>query len=392
MIFLTIKRVFLIVLDSVGAGALPDAAQYGDAGANTLGHILEQTHIPLPNLQRMGLGGIPGIPCPIPDDAAGAYGRAIERSAGKDTTTGHWEMAGVRLTRPFPTYPDGFPPDVIDAFEKAIGRKILCNKPISGTDVLDELGEEHIRTGCPIVYTSADSVFQIACNEDIVPLATLYDWCEKARAILTGEHGVGRVIARPFVGEKRGSFIRTTGRRDFSLPPTGDTILDVLARNGIFTMGIGKIEDIFCHRGLAKSVHSAGNPACVATLLETMREDFTWLVFVNLVDFDSVYGHRRNVTTYARALAEFDQNLDQIKALMHTSDLLLLTADHGCDPTYPGTDHTREYAPILAWRPGIAGLRDLGTRGSYADVAATVAEAFGLAQRFEATSFYDQLI
>ncbi len=385
------KRVFLIVLDSVGAGALPDAANYGDAGANTLGHIMEREHPVLPNMGAMGLGRIEGLVCPVPADAAGAYGRAAEVSAGKDTTTGHWEIMGITLERPFPTYPDGFPPEVIGAFEKAIGVKTLGNYPASGTAILDELGEEHMRTGYPIVYTSADSVFQIACHEDVIPPARLYEMCETARGILQGEHAVGRVIARPFTGTGRGAFTRTPRRRDFSLPPTGPTLLNVLQDRGLFTMGIGKIEDIFCMSGLSESDHAAGNPACVDALLSVMERDFTGLVFVNLVDFDMVYGHRRDVRGYAEALEAFDTRLEEIKTKLGKDDLLLLTADHGCDPTHTGTDHTREYVPILAWRPGMEGLHDIGTRRSYADIAATIAELFGADERFGAESFADRL-
>lgn len=384
------QRIFLIVLDSVGAGALPDAAAYGDEGANTLGHIVQQAAPRLPNLYAMGLGRIPGVGGPA-QAVSGAYGRAAERSAGKDTTTGHWEIAGLRLTRPFPTYPHGFPPEVIDAFEKAIGRQTLGNVPASGTAILDELGEEHMRTGRPIVYTSADSVFQIACHEQIVPVETLYGMCRAARALLQGEHAVGRVIARPFVGEGRGRFQRTGRRRDFSLPPIGPTLLNALFDARLFTMGIGKIEDIFCMSGLKESDHAAGNPACVASLLKAMERDFCGLVFVNLVDFDSVYGHRRDVDGYARALEAFDQSLPDIQSRMRPGDWLILTADHGCDPTYTGTDHTREYVPILAWRPSMSAPIDLGTRETYADIAATVAELLGLQQRFGAASFANLL-
>ncbi len=381
------KRVFWIVLDSVGAGALPDAEKYGDAQANTLGHIIEREHPELPNMEAMGLGRIPGVGATVPRGGSGAYGRAVEVSAGKDTTTGHWEMAGLRLEKAFPTYPNGFPREVIDAFEQAIGTHTLGNTPASGTAILDELGEEHMRTGYPIVYTSADSVFQIACHEDLYAPEKLYDMCRAARSILRGEHAVGRVIARPFTGTGRGHFVRTPRRRDFSLEPTGTTVLDVLKAQGVFTMGIGKIEDIFCMRGLCESDHAAGNPACVDALVKTMRRDFTGLVFVNLVDFDSVYGHRRDVKGYAEALRSFDQRLDEIKSLMRPDDLLILTADHGCDPTYTGTDHTREYIPILAWHTGMTEHIDLGTRATYADIAATIAELFGAEERFQARSF-----
>lgn len=381
------KRVFWIVLDSVGAGALPDAEKYGDLGANTLGHIIERCHPSLPNMQSMGLGLIPNVGGPAPVNGAGVYGRAEEQSAGKDTTTGHWELTGLRLEKAFPTYPDGFPPEVMDAFEKAIGTKTLGNYPASGTAILDELGEAHMKTGYPIVYTSADSVFQIACHEEIYPPEKLYEQCRIARGILQGKHAVGRVIARPFVGSGKGAFKRTGNRRDFSLPPIGRTVLDALRDKGIFTMGIGKIEDIFCMQGLAQSDHAAGNPACVDALMKVMQRDFEGLVFVNLVDFDSVYGHRRDVKGYAEALEYFDHRLDEIKAAMREDDLLILTADHGCDPVHTGTDHTREYVPILCWHPGMKGLTDMGTRKTYADIAATIAELFGTEERFHAESF-----
>lgn len=381
------KRVFLIVLDSVGAGALPDAALYGDEGANTLAHTISAQQPALPNMAGMGLGAIPGVPYPRPAAEAGAAGRAMERSAGKDTTTGHWEISGVTLQKAFPTFPNGFPKETIEAFEQAIGRKSLGNYASSGTAILDELGEEHLRTGYPIVYTSADSVFQIAAHEGIVPVETLYAWCEAARALLTGDTGVGRVIARPFTGEHAGAFTRTPRRRDFSLDPTGRTILDALTEAGYFTMGVGKIEDIFNHRGLSESIHAAGNPACTQVWLDTMARDFTGLVFVNLVDTDMVYGHRRDAAGYAGALAAFDQKLGEGMKLAREGDLILITADHGCDPTFRGTDHTREYIPILAWSPGMDGLTDLGTRVTFADIAATIAELFGLQDRFGAESF-----
>ena len=382
-----LKRVFLIVLDSVGAGALPDAAKYGDAGANTLGHVIENRKPALPNLEQMGLGLIPGVGGKLPDHGAGAFGRAAEVSAGKDTTTGHWEIMGLKLEKPFPTYPEGFPPEVMDAFEQAIGTKTLGNIPASGTAILDELGEEHLRTGYPIVYTSGDSVFQIACHEEVYSPQRLYEMCETARKLLVGEHAVGRVIARPFTGSGKGAFSRTPRRRDFSVEPAGPTLLNALQEKGVFTMGIGKIEDIFCMSGLSESDHAAGNPACVDALLNVMKRNFTGLCFVNLVDFDSVYGHRRDVNGYAEALEYFDSRLNEIKEAMDPEDLLILTADHGCDPVHTGTDHTREYVPILCWHRGMKGLTDLGTRSTYADIAATIAEIFGLEERFGAQSF-----
>jgi len=385
------KRVFLIVLDSVGAGELPDAAQYGDVGASTLEHTLNAAHPSLPNLAKLGFGYIPHVPCERPANATGAVGRAAERSAGKDTTTGHWEMSGVTLAKAFPTYPNGFPADVIAEFERAIGRKTLGNYPASGTAILDELGEEHVKTGYPIVYTSADSVFQIAASEEVVPLETLYDWCRIARTMLVGDHAVGRVIARPFVGMHKGGFTRTPHRKDFSLEPTGRTILDALSDAGYFTMGVGKIEDIFCMRGIRESIHAAGNPACMEVWLDTMKRDFEGMVFVNLVDFDMVYGHRRDVQGYAKALEAFDAQLGEAMKLARPGDLILIDADHGCDPTYHGTDHTREYIPIVAWTPEMKGLTDLGTRKTYADIAATIAELFSLPDRFGAESFAAEL-
>jgi phosphopentomutase len=384
-------RIFLVVLDSVGAGELPDAAAYGDAGANTLAHVLLAERPNLPNLKRTGLCAIETMPCETPAGAIGAAGRAVEKSPGKDTTTGHWEMAGIRLSKPFPTYPDGFPPDVISAFEQAIGRKTLGNYAASGTVIIEELGEEHLRTGYPIVYTSADSVFQIACNEEIVPTETLYKWCGIARGIMHGDHNVGRVIARPFVGRHRGGFTRTKGRRDFSVVPPEPTILDVLLEHGYFTMGIGKIEDIFANKGLLDSVHSAGNPACMDEWLRMMKHDFSGLVFINLVDFDMLYGHRRDAGAYADALEAFDVKLGEAKAMARPDDLFIITADHGCDPTFHGTDHTREHAPILAWSKQMKTLINLGTRATFADIAATIAELFGLPERFHAESFANLL-
>ena len=385
------KKAVLIVLDSVGAGALPDAAAYGDEGANTLRHVAESMDLKVPNLRRMGLGHLPGLQIPPDPSAAGAYGRAAERSSGKDTTTGHWEIAGVTLDTPFPTFPDGFPDEVILPFEEAVGRRILGNKPASGTAILEELGEEHLRTGRPIVYTSADSVFQIACHEGIIPLDKLYEMCRIARAQLQGKYGVGRVIARPFVGEGRGRFTRTAGRKDFSLEPTGRTILDALKENGLDTLAVGKIEDIFAMRGITSSVHSAGNPACIRSALDYLGTDFNGLLFVNLVDTDMIYGHRRDPIGYGNALMEFDEKLPEILSLLSDGDLLIITADHGCDPTYKGTDHTREYIPILCLVKGMKGLYPLGDRGTFADIAATVAEYFGLKDRFGAVSFLSLL-
>ena len=344
-----LDRIVLIVLDSVGVGDAPDAAEYGDAGANTVGHIVERTGLALPNMEKIGFGHIKGTGLKPDPEACGAYGRLTEASRGKDTTTGHWEMAGLTLHEPFPTYPDGFPPEVIEAFEKAVGRGTLGNKPASGTSIIQELGEEHLRTGKLIVYTSADSVFQIAANENIVPVEELYDICRKARALLQGKHGVGRVIARPFIGTNAENFTRTARRHDFSMDPSGETMLDVLSAAGFDTLGVGKIEDIFNMKGITQSVHSAGNPACLDSLMDDLHKGFHGLCFVNLVDFDMVCGHRRDVEAYAQCLRDFDNFLPKILDELTENDLLMITADHGCDPTYTGTDHTRERVPILAW-------------------------------------------
>lgn len=385
------KRVLWIVLDSVGAGALPDAAAYGDAGANTLGHIACEVGLKVPNMRTLGLGNIVGTGVKPINHPSAAYGRAAEKSKGKDTTTGHWEMAGVTLERPFPTYPNGFPQDVINAFEQAIGTKVIGNKPASGTAILDELGEEHMRTGYPIVYTSADSVFQIAAHENVIPVEKLYRFCEIARKMLVGEHAVGRVIARPFIGPGARHFTRTPGRRDFSLEPTGKTILDALKESGREVLGVGKIEDIFAHRGLTGSVHAAGNVACIDATLQFMDRAFDGLCYVNLVDFDMQYGHRRDVKGYAAALEYFDARLPELMAKLNDEDLLIITADHGCDPTYSGTDHTREYVPMLVWSRSINRGTDLGTRETYADMAATIADFFGLHETFGAASYYHRL-
>ena len=384
------SRIFLTVLDAVGAGEAPDAAEYGDAGANTLGHVIASQHPSLPNMARLGLARIPATGYPDTEPVAGAFGRAIEKSKGKDTTSGHWEIAGVRVTEAFPTFPEGFPEDFIRRFEAAIGHRCIGNKPASGTVILEELGEAHMRDKTPIVYTSGDSVFQIACHEDLFPVEELYGFCRIAREMLQGELGVGRVIARPFIG-KPGSFVRTGNRRDFSLPPCGRTLPDAVKEAGLASIGVGKIEDIFAHRGLTESDHAAGNPACMDSLIRFMKRDFTGLCFTNLVDTDSVYGHRNDPVGFAGALEAFDRRLPEMLALMREGDLMIITADHGCDPCDISTDHTREYIPILAWTPGMTGAVSLGTRETYADIAATCAEWLGLPDRFGAKSFAAEL-
>ena len=386
------KKAILIVLDSVGCGALPDSASYGDAGADTLGHIINTCHPHIPNMMEMGLGHIDGVSFPpAPGQPAGCFGKMKEVSAGKDTTTGHWEISGVQLARPFPTFPNGFPQDFIDAFEKAVGRGTIGNKPASGTAILDELGEEHIATGKLIVYTSADSVFQIAANEAVVPLEELYRYCEIAREMLTGELEVGRVIARPFVGEKAGAFTRTGGRRDYSAVPP-ETMCDLLAEKGKIVYAVGKIEDIFCMRGITKSNHAAGNAACMEAAFAAMKEDFDGLLFVNLVDFDMTYGHRRDVEGYARALEAFDAQIPAIKALMGEEDLLILTADHGCDPCHTGTDHTREHVPVLIWGKKAKTGINLGVRDTYADLSATVLDFFGVENTLKGKSMLPEIL
>ena len=384
------SRVFLTVLDAVGAGEAPDAADYGDAGTNTLGNVIATCNPELPNMGELGLGLIPSTGYRTDMPVKGAFGRAREQSKGKDTTSGHWEIAGVRVKTPFPTFPDGFPADFISAFENAVGYGCIGNKPASGTAILDELGPEHLKTHKLIVYTSGDSVFQIACHEEIFPPEKLYEFCRTAREMLQGDLGVGRVIARPFVGEP-GHFVRTGNRRDFSLPPCGKTLLVAVKEAGMASIGVGKIEDIFAHEGLTESDHAAGNPACMDALVRFMKKDFEGLCFTNLVDTDSVYGHRRDPKGFAGALEEFDARLPEMKELLRPGDLMIITADHGCDPCFTKTtDHTREYIPILAWTPGLEEPVDLGTRESFADIGATCAEWLGLPERFDAVSFADR--
>lgn len=385
------SRVFLTVLDAVGAGEAPDAAEYGDVGTNTLGHVIEKCDPKLPNMAALGLGQIPGTGYRRDGAVAGAYGRAMEQSKGKDTTSGHWEIAGVRVDTPFPTFPNGFPASFIEAYEKAIGHKCIGNKPSSGTVILDELGEEHMKKRTPIVYTSADSVFQIACHEEIFPKETLYEFCRIAREMLQGELGVGRVIARPFIGEP-GHFVRTGNRRDFSLPPCGRTLADAVKEAGMESIGVGKIEDILAHQGLTQSDHAAGNPACMDALIRFMKTEFEGLCFTNLVDTDSQYGHRNDPVGFAGALEAFDKRLPEMMELMNPGDLMIVTADHGCDPCFiQSTDHSREYVPILAWTPGMTRAVDLGTRKTFADIGATCAEWLGLPERFDAVSFADAI-
>jgi phosphopentomutase len=373
-------KVVLIVCDSLGVGEAPDAGDYGDRGADTVGHAAAAVGgLDLPTLGSWGFGRLTGIAGVDPvDPAAAVVGRMAERSAGKDTTTGHWEMMGVVLEQPFPTYPDGFPPEVIDAFTAAVGRGVLGNKPASGTEIIKELGAKHLETGEPIVYTSADSVFQIATHKRVVPLEQLYAWCEQARALLQGEHAVGRVIARPFDGEP-GAFVRTKERRDYALPPAGPTVLEALERSGVRTLGVGKIEDIFSRRGLSGSDHTGDNETSLDATVRFLGEaEEPTFVFTNLVDFDMVYGHRRDAEGYARCLERVDARLPEVVAELGAGDWLFLTADHGCDPTAPGTDHTREFTPLVAYSPGGTRGHHLGDRATFADLGATIADLFGV--------------
>ena len=384
------NRVVLLVLDSVGIGEMPDASDYGDAGADTLGHTLGSRLVRVPNLCELGLANIRPLPIdPIPNPA-GAFGRAATQSQGKDTTTGHWEMSGIITEKPFPTYPNGFPPRIIEPFERATGRKVLGNKAASGTEIIKELGAEHVRTGRPIVYTSADSVFQIAAHEEIVPLEELYRWSELARDLLTGEDLVGRVIARPFIGEP-GAFRRTESRQDYAIDPPEETLLDKLKSSSLAVAAVGKIGSIFCHRGTTEELKAGNNNASVDQTLRALSETPRGLIFTNLVDFDMLYGHRNDVEGYARALEEFDARLPEIQKAMRDDDLLVISADHGCDPGDISTDHTREYVPVLAWgRQARRGV-DLGTRASLADIGQTVAENFGIRLR-AGRSFLRELI
>ena len=380
------KRIFLFVLDSVGIGAEPDAPEYGDAGINTLKSAASSPFFHMPNMEKLGLFNIEGIDWHSGTDAPLAtVARMQEASKGKDTTIGHWEIAGIYSGRPLPTYPDGFPAELLDEFTRRTGRGILCNKPYSGTDVIRDYGDEHVRTGKLIVYTSADSVFQIAAHEDIVPPETLYEYCRIARQILTGEHGVGRVIARPFTGNS-GSYTRTTGRHDFSIEPPSVDMLDQLRDNGKDVIGVGKIHDIFAGKGLTEYTYTQGNEDGINKTLAYMDKEFEGLCFINLVDYDMLYGHRNDIDGYAKALTYFDERLPEILGKMQEDDLLMITADHGCDPGYTvSTDHSREYTPFLLYGKRIA-PRNLGTRSTFADIGATVLDYFGITPEFEAKS------
>ncbi|NYB73527.1 phosphopentomutase [Sedimentibacter hydroxybenzoicus DSM 7310] len=369
------NRAVLIVLDSVGAGELPDAADYGDVGSNTLKNIYKnKNNFSLPNLENLGLLNIDGFEDIKKNDSyIGSIAKCNEQSKGKDTTTGHWEISGIILDKPFPTYPDGFPDDLIKEFEKRVGRKTIGNCVASGTEIIKELGKEHVETGSLIVYTSADSVFQIAAHEEVVPLDELYNICKIARELLQGEHSVGRVIARPFIGTE-GNYTRTGNRRDFSLLPPSDTMLDYVKNSDMDVFAIGKIEDIFVNKGITRSNHTHNNEEGIEATIETIKEDFKGLIFTNLVDFDMIYGHRNNIDGYAGALKYFDDKLPEIIESLKNDDILIITADHGCDPTTKSTDHSREYIPLLFYGKNIKENNNLGILDSFADIGKTILE------------------
>jgi phosphopentomutase len=371
------NRAIVIVCDSLGVGELPDARDFGDEGSNTLGHVLRDQHPALPNLTRLGL--LHTLPTPGADaHPESAYGRMAEVSAGKDTTTGHWEMMGLVVEDPFRTYPHGFPEEVIREYERRIGRKTLGNKAASGTVILDELGEEHMRSGAPIVYTSADSVFQVAAHEEVIPIEELWRICAVARELMRGEHNIGRIIARPFTGSGKGHFKRTANRKDFSVRPTGETVVERATKAGKEVIGLGKIADIFDRVGISREIRTESNSDGMSKTIDLIRESDADFIFTNLVDFDSKYGHRNDAPGYAKALEMFDGELAALLSSMRKNDLLFITADHGCDPTDVSTDHTREYVPFLAAGPRVTGARPLGTRATFADLGATVCEHLGV--------------
>jgi phosphopentomutase len=384
---MNVKRVVILVLDGLGVGALPDAHLYGDEGTNTLGHILSASPgYTLPGLVSLGLGELVDPPLETTSQIRGAHGKMAQRSSGKDTISGHWELAGVPLDRPFPVYPHGFPDEVISLFEAYVGKPVLGNVAASGTEIINRLGELHLETGRPIVYTSADSVFQVAAHEDVVPVETLYGWCMKARReILLGKHAVGRVIARPFQGSA-GHFFRTENRKDFSLPPPAPTLLDAVSQAGLEVWVVGKVYDIFSGQGITRHQQDRGNKAIMRSLMECIEQPFEGVMWATLVDFDMLYGHRNDAEGFLGALEVFDQFLRLFLRRLLEEDVLFITADHGCDPTFAGTDHTREYVPLLVYGRQVK-ARSLGTRKSFADLGATVADLLGVAASLEGNSF-----
>jgi phosphopentomutase len=386
------KRVFLIVLDSCGIGEEPDAAEYGDEGSNTLAACATSRYFDMPNMKKLGLFNIDGVTCrPKEESPVGAFARLREISKGKDTTIGHWEIAGINSPKPLPTYPNGFPPEVIREFEKKTGRRVLCNKPYSGTEVIRDYGKEHVETGALIVYTSADSVFQIAAHESVVPLEELYRYCRIAREMLMGEHGVGRVIARPFIGEYP-NFTRTSNRHDFSIKPPKVTMLDQLKEKNFDVIAVGKINDIFVGQGITEAVRTKNNADGIERTIEYTAKDFNGLCFVNLVDFDMLYGHRNDVDGYAKALTYFDTKLPEIMKGLRDDDLLMITADHGCDPSTPSTDHSREYIPWVITGKQVRAGANVGTRPTFADIGATILDYFGVESRITGTSDLKEIL
>ncbi len=386
------KRVFLIVLDSVGIGEMPDASSYGDKGSNTLKACSKSLYFSMPNMKKLGFFNIEGSEYNFKElKPSASFARMKEKSKGKDTIIGHWEIAGIESKRPLPTYPNGFPKTIIEEFEKLTGYKTLCNQPYSGTKVLEDYGEESVKTNKLIVYTSADSVFQIAANEDVVPIEKLYEICKIARKILKGDHAVGRVIARPFKGSFP-NFFRTANRHDFALTPPEETMLDLIKESGKKVIAVGKISDIFGGRGVSESIRTSGNPDGIDKTLNVMGEDFEGLCFVNLVDFDMLYGHRNDVDGYAKALSYFDYKLSDILKNLRSEDLLIITADHGCDPSTESTDHSREYTPMLIYGNNIKPGVNLGTREFFGDIGATVLEYLQINKKIKGTSFLNEVI
>ncbi len=389
-----INRVILIVLDSVGIGELPDAHLFNDEGSNTVKNIYKNYEgFGLPNLEKLGILDIEGLTDINASNGnyLASYGRANEKSMGKDTTTGHWEMSGIILPKAFPTYPNGFPKEIVEEFEKRTGRKTIGNCVASGTEIIQRLGDEHIKDGSLIVYTSADSVFQIAAHEEVVPLDELYNACKIARNILQGEHGVGRVIARPFIG-KSGDYKRTENRRDFSLEPIKDTMLDYISRSGKTVYAIGKIEDIFANKGITRALHTKNNHEGIEATIEAIKEQLSGLVFTNLVDFDMLYGHRNDVVGYGNALKYFDEKLEEIKGFLKEDDVLIITADHGCDPTTPSTDHSREYIPVLFYGNKIKQNNNYGTLDTYACIGKTILDLFNIDNNIDGYSIKDKIL
>lgn len=384
------RRIFLIVLDSVGIGEMPDANEYGDKGSNTLTAASKSKYFNMQNMQKLGLFNIDGVECIQKEqNPTGSFARLAESSKGKDTTTGHWEIAGIISKKAMPTYPNGFPDEIISKFEKLTDHKVICNRPYSGTEVIKDYGEEHMKTGALIVYTSADSVFQVAAHEQIVPVNELYNYCQIARDMLIGEHAVGRVIARPFTG-KAGSFQRTTNRHDFSLTPS-TTMLDQLSKNKFDVIAVGKIYDIFAGKGITESIKTRGNTDGIQKTISITKRDFNGLCFVNLVDFDMLYGHRNDVDGYAKALTEFDENVPKLIDGLKDDDILMVTADHGCDPSTASTDHSREYIPLVVYGKKLKAGVNLGTHSTFADIGATILDCFGIESQIKGNSFLKYL-